>query len=129
MFRAPAIALLQGGRTPRRTTHHAVSSARLGKDRFNLAESLRRERERVERNRALPWRDRLRQLQNYPWKFFIAFMVLWSWLGTYAVPYLKNMRPGELPALGDGRPIPAELKEHAKPMPRFRHLEPTSCER
>ncbi|RHW72770.1 hypothetical protein DPX39_040069000 [Trypanosoma brucei equiperdum] len=107
---------------PRRATHHAVSSAKLGKERFDLMESLRRDREEAERNRMLPWRSRLKKLQEYPWKFFIAFMVFWSWLGTYAVPYLKNMRPGELPTVWEGRPIPKELKERATPMPHFRRL-------
>lgn len=88
-------AVLMTARQPRRATHHALSSARLGKGRFDLAEALRRDRERAERSRSLPWRARVEELRAFPWKFFLAFMLLWSWLGTYAVPYIKGTRPGD----------------------------------
>ncbi|KAG8345475.1 hypothetical protein ERJ75_001435900 [Trypanosoma vivax] len=109
MLRGTAIGRLlaregKSQRQPRRTTHHAVSSARLGKERFDLAESLRRDRERAEQRRSLPWRERLSLLQDYPWKFFVAFMVFWSWFGTYAVPYFKGVGPGVPSQIsGDGR--------------------------
>ncbi|KAF8285232.1 hypothetical protein TcBrA4_0033180 [Trypanosoma cruzi] len=35
-------------RQPRRATHHAMSSTKLGKGRFDLAEALYRDRQRVE---------------------------------------------------------------------------------
>ncbi|KAK7197799.1 hypothetical protein NESM_000733000 [Novymonas esmeraldas] len=107
---------------PLRSTVHATSSHKSGKDRFDLFNALQKDRQRIERNRALPWRERLHQLNVYPWKFFLAFMLFWSWLGTYAVPYLKGMQPGELPSVGEGRPIPAELRAAAMPTPQFAHL-------
>ena len=55
-----------------------------------MKEAIVRDRERIERNKTLPWKERLEQLKVYPWKTFICFMVCWSWLGTYAVPYLKG---------------------------------------
>lgn len=55
-----------------------------------MKEAILRDRERIERNKTLPWRERLDQLKVYPWKTFICFMICWSWLGTYAVPYLKG---------------------------------------
>lgn len=57
-----------------------------------MLEAMRRDRERIERNRSLPWQQRLQDLQTYPWKTFIVFMALWSYLGTYVVPYLKGER-------------------------------------
>lgn len=108
--------------TPRRASVHATSNYKRGKDRFDLFQALQKDRERIERNRTLPWRARLEQLRVYPWKFFLAFMVFWSWLGTYAVPYLKGMKAGELPSIGDGKPIPAEVQARAVPTPRFEHL-------
>ncbi|ESL10732.1 hypothetical protein TRSC58_01529 [Trypanosoma rangeli SC58] len=108
-------------RQPRRATYSALGRAKLGKDSFDLAEALRRDRQRVERNRTLPWRARLKELKSFPWKFFVAFMLLWSWMGTYVVPYLKGMRPQELPALREGRGIPKELQQRATPTPAFRH--------
>ncbi|PBJ68472.1 hypothetical protein BCY84_02185 [Trypanosoma cruzi cruzi] len=106
---------------PRRATHHAMSSTKLGKGRFDLAEALYRDRQRVENNRTLPWRARIKQIRSFPWKFFFAFMLLWSWLGTYVVPYVKGMHPRELPALGEGIRIPEELQQRATPMPAFMH--------
>ncbi|KEG13519.1 hypothetical protein DQ04_00961120 [Trypanosoma grayi] len=128
MWRTALALRFQGGgalkhRPPRRATYHAVSDAKSGKDRFDLAESLRRDREAAGRRKSLPWRSRLSELRMYPWKFFVAFMLLWSWLGTYVVPYVKGMRPGELPSLGNGRCVPQELQQRATPMPRFKHLE------
>ncbi|KAH9600952.1 hypothetical protein LSM04_003638 [Trypanosoma melophagium] len=100
---ASAIRCFQGSsvrqRQPRRTTYHAVSCAKSGKERFDLAEALRRDRETAQRNRNLPWRMRLRMLKDYPWKFFLAFMLMWSWVGTYAVPYMKITRQGEATSL------------------------------
>ncbi|KPA74002.1 hypothetical protein ABB37_09568 [Leptomonas pyrrhocoris] len=107
---------------PRRSTIHAVSSEKKGKDRFDLFNALQKDRQRIERNRTLPWKERLGQLRVYPWKMFIVFMVLWSWLGTYAVPYLKGMKAGQLPSIGDGKQLPAEVLEKAMPTPSFAHL-------
>ncbi|RNF18400.1 uncharacterized protein Tco025E_04517 [Trypanosoma conorhini] len=122
---APTVLLCQckhaKNRQPRRPTHHALSSTKLGKERFDLAEALRRDRQRVERNRTLPWRARIKELRSFPWKFFVAFMLLWSWMGTYVVPYVKGMRPRELPSLGEGRDIPEELRQRSTPMPLFRY--------
>ncbi|KAG5471556.1 hypothetical protein LSCM4_03103 [Leishmania orientalis] len=107
---------------PRRSTVHATSNCKKGKDRFDLLLALQKDRQRIEHNRTLPWRERLAQLRVYPWKFFLSFMVFWSFLGTYAVPYLKGMTPGELPSLGQGRPIPREVRVRATPTPPFAHL-------
>ncbi|KAG5497488.1 hypothetical protein JKF63_03751 [Porcisia hertigi] len=107
---------------PRRPTVHATSSHTKGKERFDLFRALHMDRQRVEHNRTLPWRERIQQLRVYPWKLFLAFMVFWSWLGTYAVPYLKGMKAGELPSIGERRAIPAEVRAKATPMPQFVHL-------
>ncbi|ORC84734.1 uncharacterized protein TM35_000411040 [Trypanosoma theileri] len=100
-----AIRLFHGGsvrqRQPRRTTYHAVSCAKSGKERFDLAEALRRDRETAQRNRTLPWRTRIGMIKDYPWKFFLAFMLIWSWAGTYAVPYMKKMKRGDVTSLSD----------------------------
>jgi hypothetical protein len=106
----------------RRSTIHAMSNEKRSKDRFDLYSALQKDRQRIERNRTLPWRERLEQLRVYPWKTFLVFMVLWSWLGTYAVPYLKGMKAGQLPSIGDGKPLPAEVREKAMPTPNFAHL-------
>lgn len=92
--------------TPKRSTVHARSNAKAGKERFDLKEAMRRDRERIERNKKLGWRERLEDLKVYPWKFFVAFMVFWSWLGTYVVPYLKE---------GDDsrKRLPADIVEKA----------------
>ncbi|RNC36646.1 hypothetical protein TcCL_Unassigned00347 [Trypanosoma cruzi] len=105
----------------RRATHHAMSSTKLGKGRFDLAEALYRDRQRVENNRTLPWHARMKQLRSLLWKFFLAFMLFWSWLWTYVVPYVKGMHSRELPALGEGIRIPEELQQRATPMPAFMH--------
>lgn len=99
-----------------------MSSGKNGKDRFDLFTALQKDRQRIERNRTLPWRERLDQLRVYPWKMFIVFMMLWSWLGTYAVPYMKGMRAGQLPSIGEGKQLPAEVREKATPTPNFVHL-------
>ncbi|CAD2214057.1 hypothetical protein AGDE_06909 [Angomonas deanei] len=104
---------------PKRTSVHAHSSSKLGKQRFDLMEALQRDRERVDRNKTLPWKERLAQLKVYPWKFFIAFMIFWSWLGTYAVPYFKGMKPGELPSLGGGTSAPEDAREKLVAMPKL----------
>ncbi|EPY35890.1 hypothetical protein STCU_00860 [Strigomonas culicis] len=106
---------------PRRAVVHATSNAKSGKQRFDMMAALARDRDRIERNKKLPWREKLEDLKVYPWKFFIAFMIFWSWLGTFAVPYIKGMRPGELPSVGEGKEIPQEIREKAMPMPRFSH--------
>ncbi|RNC34264.1 hypothetical protein TcCL_Unassigned02965 [Trypanosoma cruzi] len=106
-------------RQPRRATHHAMSSTKLGKERFDLAEALYRDRQRVENNRTLPWRARIKQLQSFPWKIFFAFMLFCHGWGL--VPYVKGMHPRELPALGEGIRIPEELQQRATPMPAFMH--------
>lgn len=82
---------------PRRAAMHATSNYKKGRDRFDLKDALKKDRERIERNKALPWRERLEDLKVYPWKFFIVFMVLWSWLGTYVVPYMKGDMKSNLP--------------------------------
>lgn len=107
---------------PRRSTIHAMSSGKKGKDRFDLISALQKDRQRIERNRTLPWKERLEQLRVYPWKLFLVFMVLWSWLGTYAVPYLKGLKAGQLPSIGDGKALPAEVREKVTPTPHFAHL-------
>ncbi|KPI90355.1 hypothetical protein ABL78_0582 [Leptomonas seymouri] len=122
MLRWTSASLAKSKAAPRRSTIHAISSEKKGKDRFDLFDALQKDRQRIERNRTLPWRERLAQLRVYPWKMFIVFMVLWSWLGTYAVPYLKGMKAGELPSIGAGKQLPLEVREKATPTPRFAHL-------
>ncbi|GET91000.1 hypothetical protein, conserved [Leishmania tarentolae] len=122
MLRSFRLLLAKASTPPRRSTVHAMSSYKKGKDRFDLFHALQKDRQRIQHNRTLPWRERLDQLRVYPWKFFIAFMMFWSWLGTYAVPYLKNMKAGELPSIGEGRCIPAEVRAKATPTPQFAHL-------
>ncbi|CAG9579161.1 conserved hypothetical protein [Leishmania major strain Friedlin] len=122
MLRCLSLLLAKPQAAPRRSTIHATSSHKKGKDRFDLLHALQKDRQRIQHNRTLPWRQRLGQLRVYPWKLFLAFMMFWSWLGTYAVPYLKGMRAGELPSVGQGRPIPAEVRATATPTPQFAHL-------
>ncbi|AIO00604.1 hypothetical protein LPMP_310120 [Leishmania panamensis] len=122
MLRRLGMLLAKPRVVPRRPTVHATSSCKKGKRRFDLLHALQKDRQRIERNRTLPWRERLDQLRVYPWKLFFAFMVFWSWMGTYAVPFLKGMKPGELRSIGERRPIPAEVRSKAAPTPQFAHL-------
>ncbi|CBZ36413.1 hypothetical protein, conserved [Leishmania donovani] len=122
MLRCLGLLLAKPPAAPRRSTIHATSSCKKGKDRFDLFHALQKDRQRIRHNRTLPWRQRLDQLRVYPWKLFLAFMMFWSWLGTYAVPYLKGMSAGELPSVGQGRLIPAEVRAKATPTPQFAHL-------
>lgn len=80
-----------------RPSSHATGDCRDGKPRFDLRNALRRDRERVLQNRTLPWRERLEEWKAYPWKAFLLFMVLWTWLGTYVVPYMKGDRVSSPP--------------------------------
>lgn len=122
MLRCCLLLLVKPKAAPRRSTIHAMSSGKGGKERFDLFHALQKDRQRIERNRTLPWRERLAQLQVYPWKMFLVFMALWSWLGMYVVPYLKGMKAGQLPSIGDGRQLPVEVREKATPTPHFAHL-------
>ncbi|KAG5471242.1 hypothetical protein LSCM1_01315 [Leishmania martiniquensis] len=121
MLRRVGLLLAKPKVPPRRSTVHATSNCKHGKERFDLLHALQKDRQRIERNRTLPWRERLVQLRVYPWKLFLSFMMLWSSLGMYAVPYLKGMKAGELPSIGQGRPIPAEVRAKATPTPQFAH--------
>ncbi|CCW64768.1 unnamed protein product [Phytomonas sp. EM1] len=78
----------------RRVMPHARSDLRKGKQRFSLTEALRRDRIRVEQNKALSFKDRIRSVKISHCLFFVAFMAFWSWLGTHAVPRLKGLTPG-----------------------------------
>lgn len=71
---------------------HAHSSSKYSKKklRFDFQEALQRDRSRIEKLKASGWKQRLESLRVYPWKSFIFFMAAWSYLGLYAVPYLKE---------------------------------------
>ncbi|CCW68816.1 unnamed protein product [Phytomonas sp. Hart1] len=78
----------------RRAIPHARGDSRKGKQRFSLAENLYRDRIRVEQTKALSFKDRLRSIKAHHCLFFVGFMIFWSWLGNYSVPYLKGTTLG-----------------------------------
>lgn len=92
------------GKTFRLAVPHARSNAKKGKHRFDLSEALHRDRERFMQNKELPLTERLLQLRALPWKFFIGWMALWSWLGLYVVPYLKDGRVDKRVTVTKGSP-------------------------
>lgn len=81
---------LSSQRPRQRPMVHATSNAKTSKHRLSLAEALRQDRARTERRRGMPWRQRLRSIRVDRLKFFLSFMLLWTWLGLYAVPMLKQ---------------------------------------
>lgn len=101
------------------------SERKSSKERFDLHEALRRDRERIEANRSAPWRERWNQLKVYPWKTFIVFMTVWSYAGMYAVPYFKGVRSDGSPSLlPNGKVMPEDIRERMMPPEIFRKVTP-----
>lgn len=110
-------------RSKRAMIPQARCQTKSSKERFSLTDAMLKDRERIERNKTLPWKERLAQMKVYPWKTFVVFMILWSYTGTYVVPWLKGLKPGQLPAVGPhGQRLPPEAVAHLQPTPAFDHL-------
>eukprot|EP00796_Vickermania_ingenoplastis_P003595 gene3595-2536_t len=69
----------------------ARGNSSLGKQRFTFQEALQKDREHIAILKASSWSRRLDSLREYPWKSFIVFMVVWSYLGLYVIPYVKGI--------------------------------------
>lgn len=95
-----------------RPSVHARGSIKYSKARFDLDEVLRKDRERIELLRSSGWRARLGSLKVYPWKFFIAFMICWSFLGLRVVPYIKNIRAEGVLPNGKYEALPPEIRSN-----------------
>lgn len=95
----------------RRAAAYAHSSSKHGKVRFDFQDALRKDRERIDRLKGATWKKRLDSLRVYPWKFFLVFMVAWSYLGLYVVPYIKNAQPNSTPAMVDLGRLPQDIHE------------------
>ncbi|CUG93507.1 transmembrane protein, putative [Bodo saltans] len=108
---------------PQRTRRSVVSSPahsqrKSSKERFSLEEALIKDRERIQRNKDLPWKERLEQLKVYPWKTFVVFMILWSYAGLYAVPWLKGGDLGNVPKVTPlGQKVPEDVKQRLSQNP------------
>lgn len=95
----------------RRAVAYARSSSKHGKARFDFQDALRKDRDRIERLKGATWKHRLESLKVYPWKFFIAFMVGWSYLGLYVVPYVKDAQPHSTSTKVDLGRLPRSIHE------------------
>lgn len=71
-------------------SHFAHSRIKHSKPRMSFQEALERDRMRVNQLKSLPIQERLKTWRAFPWKFFICFMVIWSYAGTHVVPYMKE---------------------------------------
>jgi hypothetical protein len=70
------------------------SNVKEGKTRRSIADIFELDRKEAIKRQGLPLWERIR---TFPWKFFVTWMLLWSFGGTYAVSAIKGLTPGEKP--------------------------------
>ena len=80
---------------PKGPTVPAKSNPKDSKSRRGMADIFELDRKEAIKRQQLPLWERIR---TFPWKFFVTWMLLWSFGGTYAVAAIKGFTPGEKPA-------------------------------